>query len=73
MPSKILDGYRFCEFDIFLPPAFTIANSDALFRASQDAVFGVKDSLVRTFLAPGKGDPEDVSYVVDMDFALSPA
>jgi protocatechuate 3,4-dioxygenase beta subunit len=38
-----------------------------------DAVFGVKDSLVRTFLAPGKGDPEDVSYVVDMDFALSPA
>jgi catechol 1,2-dioxygenase len=38
-----------------------------------DAVFGVKDSLVRTFLAPGEGDPADVSYVVDMDFALAPA
>jgi protocatechuate 3,4-dioxygenase beta subunit len=38
-----------------------------------DAVFGVKDSLVRTFLKPGEGDPADVSYVVDMDFALAPA
>jgi protocatechuate 3,4-dioxygenase beta subunit len=38
-----------------------------------DAVFGVKDSLVRKFRAPGPGDPADVSYVVDMDFALAPA
>ncbi|HEY1920144.1 MAG TPA: dioxygenase [Streptosporangiaceae bacterium] len=38
-----------------------------------DAVFGVKDSLVRTFLAAGAADPADVSYVVDMDFALAPA
>ena len=38
-----------------------------------DAVFGVKDSLVRTFRPPGEGDPADVSYVVDMDFALAPA
>ena len=38
---------------------------------SSDAVFGVKDSLVRTFRTPGEGDPEDVSYVVDMDFALA--
>jgi protocatechuate 3,4-dioxygenase beta subunit len=38
-----------------------------------DAVFGVKDSLVRTFRARGAGDPADVDYVVDMDFALAPA
>ena len=37
-----------------------------------DAVFGVKDSLVKPFRPAGPGDPEDVSYVVDMDFALAP-
>ena len=37
----------------------------------RDAVFGVKDSLVRPFRPAGPGDPADVSYVVDMDFALA--
>jgi catechol 1,2-dioxygenase len=36
-----------------------------------DAVFSVKDSLVRPFLAAGPGDPADVSYVAEMDFALA--
>jgi hypothetical protein len=35
-----------------------------------DAVFGVRDSLVRPFRPAGPDDPADVSYVVDMDFAL---
>jgi protocatechuate 3,4-dioxygenase beta subunit len=38
-----------------------------------DAVFGVKDSLVRKFRPAGQDDPADVSYLVDMDFALAPA
>ena len=37
----------------------------------RDAVFGVKDSLVRPFRPAGPDDPADVSYVVDMDFALA--
>jgi hydroxyquinol 1,2-dioxygenase len=36
-----------------------------------DAVFGVKDSLVRPFRPAGPGDPADVSHVVDMDFTLA--
>lgn len=36
-----------------------------------DAVFGVKGSLIRPFRPAGPGDPADVSYVVDMDFALA--
>ena len=38
-----------------------------------DAVFGVRDSLIRPFRPAGPGDPDDVSFVVDADFALSPA
>ena len=38
-----------------------------------DAVFGVKDSLVRRFRPAGDGDPADVSHLVEMDFALAPA
>jgi hydroxyquinol 1,2-dioxygenase len=38
-----------------------------------DAVFGVKDSLIRRFRPAGPEDPADVGYVVDMDFALAPA
>jgi hydroxyquinol 1,2-dioxygenase len=37
-----------------------------------DAVFGVKDSLIREFRRPQAGDPADVRYVVDMDFTLAP-
>jgi catechol 1,2-dioxygenase len=37
-----------------------------------DAVFGVKDSLIRPFRPPGPGDPADVSHVAEMDFALAP-
>jgi protocatechuate 3,4-dioxygenase beta subunit len=36
-----------------------------------DTVFGVKDSLVRQFRRPGPHDPDDVSYVADMDFVLA--
>ncbi len=36
-----------------------------------DTVFGVKDSLVRRFLPAAPGDPADVSYVTEMDFALA--
>jgi len=36
-----------------------------------DAVFGVKDSLVRPFRPAGPDDPADVQYVVDMDFVLA--
>ncbi|HUZ56146.1 MAG TPA: dioxygenase [Streptosporangiaceae bacterium] len=38
-----------------------------------DAVFGVRDSLVRQFRAAGPDDPSDVSFVAEMDFALAPA
>ncbi|MGE5289692.1 MAG: intradiol ring-cleavage dioxygenase [Micromonosporaceae bacterium] len=38
-----------------------------------DTVFGVKDSLIKPFLSPSPGDPADVAYVVEMDFALAPA
>jgi protocatechuate 3,4-dioxygenase beta subunit len=37
-----------------------------------DAVFGVKESLIRPFRPAGPGDPPDVSYVVGMDFTLAP-
>jgi protocatechuate 3,4-dioxygenase beta subunit len=38
-----------------------------------DAVFGVRDSLIRTFRPAGPGDPAGVAFVVDADFALAPA
>ncbi len=38
-----------------------------------DAVFGVKESLVRSFRPTGPEDPPDVSFVAEMDFALAPA
>ena len=37
-----------------------------------DAVFGVKDSLIKQFRPAGPGDPADVDYVVEMDFSLAP-
>jgi hydroxyquinol 1,2-dioxygenase len=40
---------------------------------TSDAVFGVKDSLVRTFRPATPDDPSDVTSVVDMDFTLAPA
>jgi protocatechuate 3,4-dioxygenase beta subunit len=36
-----------------------------------DAVFGVRDSLIREFRPAGPGDPDDVSFVVDADFVLA--
>jgi hydroxyquinol 1,2-dioxygenase len=36
-----------------------------------DAVFGVRDSLVKDFRPAGPDDPADVEYVVDMDFSLA--
>ncbi len=36
-----------------------------------DTVFGVKDSLIRSFRMAGPGDPPDVSRVVEMDFVLT--
>jgi protocatechuate 3,4-dioxygenase beta subunit len=38
-----------------------------------DAVFGVRDSLIRPFSPAGPADPPDVSYVVDVDFVLARA
>jgi protocatechuate 3,4-dioxygenase beta subunit len=38
-----------------------------------DAVFGVRGSLIQEFRPPGPGDPQDVSYVVDVDFVLAAA
>ena len=40
---------------------------------TSDAVFGVKDSLIKQFRPPAPGDPPDVSSVVDMNFTLAPA
>ena len=37
-----------------------------------DAVFGVRDSLVRPFRPAGPGDPRDVNFVAEMDFTLVP-
>jgi protocatechuate 3,4-dioxygenase beta subunit len=37
-----------------------------------DAVFGVRDSLIRAFRPAGPGDPADVAFVVHADFALAP-
>jgi protocatechuate 3,4-dioxygenase beta subunit len=36
----------------------------------RDAVFGVKDSLIREFAPPGPADPPDVRYVAEMNFVL---
>lgn len=36
-----------------------------------DAVFGVRESLIRPFRPAGPADPADVEYVVDMDFSLA--
>jgi protocatechuate 3,4-dioxygenase beta subunit len=35
-----------------------------------DAVFGVRDSLIRTFRPAGPDDPADVRYVTDVEFVL---
>jgi hydroxyquinol 1,2-dioxygenase len=48
-----------------------VFDADNPYLAS-DAVFGVKDSLVKPFRPAGPGDPADVSYVVGMDFSLVP-
>jgi protocatechuate 3,4-dioxygenase beta subunit len=37
-----------------------------------DAVFGVRDSLIREFRPAGPGDPAGVRYIVDADFVLGP-
>ena len=47
-----------------------IFDADNQYLAS-DAVFGVKDSLVRLFRPAGSRDPADVSYVAEMDFTLA--
>ena len=36
-----------------------------------DAVFGVRDSLIQEFRLAGPGDPQDVKFVVDVDFVLA--
>jgi protocatechuate 3,4-dioxygenase beta subunit len=40
---------------------------------SSDAVFGVRDSLVRQFRPATPADPPDVAFVTEMDFALARA
>ena len=48
-----------------------IFDADNLYLGS-DAVFGVRDSLVRPFRPAGPGDPPDVNFVAEMDFTLVP-
>lgn len=55
-------GHRSVTTHIFVP--------DNPYLAS-DAVFGVRESLIRPFRPPGPGDPADVEYLVDMDFSLA--
>ncbi len=40
---------------------------------ADDAVFAVRDSLIKEFRPAGPGDPADVQFVVDVDFALARA
>jgi hydroxyquinol 1,2-dioxygenase len=54
----------------FVPVTTHIFDADNPYLAS-DAVFGVRDSLVRKFRPTGADDPADVEYVVDMDFTLA--
>lgn len=56
-------GYRSVTTHIFVPDNPYLAT---------DAVFGVRDSLIKQFREAGPGDPADVDYVVDMDFSLAP-
>lgn len=54
----------------FVPVTTHIFDADNPYLGS-DAVFGVRESLVRMFRRRGADDPADVDYVVDMDFTLS--
>ena len=53
------------------PVTTHIFDADSLYLGS-DAVFGVRDSLVRPFRPAGPGDPPDVNFVAEMDFTLVP-
>jgi protocatechuate 3,4-dioxygenase beta subunit len=55
----------------YLPVTTHIFDSENEYLGS-DAVFGVRDSLIQEFRPAGPSDPGDVTYVVDLDFALSP-
>jgi protocatechuate 3,4-dioxygenase beta subunit len=55
-------GYRSVTTHIF--------DADSAYLDS-DAVFGVRDSLIRQFRPAGPGDPTNVSFVAEMDFALA--
>ena len=54
----------------FVPVTTHIFDADNPHLGS-DAVFGVRDSLVRKFRPAGADDPADVESVVDMDFTLA--
>ncbi len=54
----------------FVPVTTHIFDADNPYLGS-DAVFGVRESLVRKFRPPGADDPADVDYVVNMDFTLA--
>lgn len=56
-------GYRSLTTHIFVPGNPYLET---------DAVFGVRDTLIREFRPAGPDDPDDVESVVDMDFALAP-
>lgn len=55
-------GHRSVTTHIFVPDNPYLDN---------DAVFGVKESLIRPFRPAGPRDPADVEFVVDMDFSLA--
>ena len=54
----------------YLPVTTHIFDADNPYLDS-DAVFGVKESLVRVFRPAGQADPPDVEFVAEMDFALA--
>jgi hydroxyquinol 1,2-dioxygenase len=56
-------GYRSLTTHIFVPGNPYLGT---------DAVFGVRDTLIREFRPAGPDDPDDVESVVDMDFSLAP-
>jgi hydroxyquinol 1,2-dioxygenase len=54
----------------YVPVTTHIFDADNPYLDS-DAVFGVKESLVRVFRPAGEADPPDVEFAVEMDFVLA--
>jgi hydroxyquinol 1,2-dioxygenase len=71
-------NWRAAHVHVMLSAAGYVPVTTHIFDAANeylgsDAVFGVRDSLIREFKPGGPGDPADIQYVVDVDFVLAPA